>query len=248
MRKQITMSDAASQPQDIADHRSLDPDRPIDLVIFDCDGVLIDSEIISARVLLGALKDLGVDIEFPYFKANFLGRSSPKVRDAVKRDFGVTLTSEFEDLYRSRLRKAFEQDLRAMPGIETILQRLNIPSCVATSSTPERARHSLGTTGLDSYFPDRVFTASLVRNGKPAPDLFLHAAEALGVDPHNCLVIEDSLPGLSAARAADMQVLHFIGGSHLDESDARNQGLTPPVAFFDKWDAFFDKAPNLKTK
>lgn len=222
-------------------------DGPIELVIFDCDGVLIDSEIISARVLMQALREQGVDVDFPYFKANFLGRSFPKVAASVRSDFQVKLPDSFEADYRKNLLAAFDQELRPVPGIFDVLDKLNCRACVATSSSPPRAAHSLKLTGLDRYFPEAVFTASLVENGKPAPDLFLHAAKVCGVEPEACLVIEDSIPGLIAAKAANMKVAHFVGGSHLDTSDAAKAPVTPPVPFFETWDIFFDMAPHLKT-
>ncbi|MBD8890815.1 HAD family hydrolase [Roseibium litorale] len=221
---------------------------PFGLVIFDCDGVLIDSEIISARVLMQALKDEGVDVNFAYFKANFLGRSFPKVAASVRSDFQVQLHESFEADYRRNLLEAFDRELKPVPGIFDVLGNLGCAACVATSSSPPRAAHSLALTGLADYFPDAVFTASLVQNGKPAPDLFLHAAKAFDVAPEACLVIEDSYPGLVAAKAAGMQVAHFVGGSHLDASDAAKAPVTPPVPFFKTWDVFFDMAPHLRKR
>lgn len=214
----------------------------IDLVIFDCDGVLIDSEIISARVLMAALEEAGVAVDFPYFKAHFLGRSFPRVAESIRQDFRVRLPETFESDYRARLLAAFERELKPVKGIIGVLENLAVRACVATSSSPQRVGRSLQLSGLDRFFGGDVFTASQVANGKPAPDLFLHAAAQCGVDPARCLVIEDSLPGLEAARAAGMPVWHFIGGSHLDRSDAT---LSPPLPFFDNWDAFFDMAPEL---
>lgn len=214
----------------------------IDLVIFDCDGVLIDSEIISARVLMAALEEAGVVVDFPYFKAHFLGRSFPRVAESIRQDFRVRLPESFESDYRARLLAAFECELKPVAGIVGVLESLAVRACVATSSSPQRAGRSLQLSGLDRFFGGDVFTASQVANGKPAPDLFLHAAAQCGVAPARCLVIEDSVPGLEAARAAGMEVWHFIGGSHLDRSDA---ALSPPLPFFDNWDAFFDMAPKL---
>lgn len=242
------MSDPMAQSTQQVSRPTLDLSRPIDLVIFDCDGVLIDSEIISARVLLKALAELGVEVDYSYFKRNFLGRSFPKVLDAVQRDFGLKVPEGFEQLYRTKLLATFDRELQPVTGIESILEKLSVPKCVATSSTPMRAAHSLTITGLRHHFPDRIFTASEVVNGKPAPDLFLHAARRCGISPENCLVIEDSIPGLTAAQAAEMQVLHFIGGSHLDETDALAADLKHPVPFFDTWTKFFDMAPVLENK
>jgi len=219
-----------------------------DLVIFDCDGVLIDSEIISARTLLAALEDFGVATGFAYFKAHFLGRSFPKVAANIRTTFNVNLPETFEADYRRKLLAAFETELRPVAGIFDILDNLGVRACVATSSSPERVSRSLHLTGLDRYFGDAVFTASEVERGKPAPDLFLHAAASCRARPEACLVIEDSAPGIEAARAAGMEVWHFIGGSHLDRTDILGQALTPPVPFFDTWPSFFDMAPQLKKR
>ncbi|WP_417686703.1 HAD family hydrolase [Roseibium sp.] len=223
-------------------------DLEIDLVIFDCDGVLIDSEIISAQVLLNALKELGTPVDFAYFKANFLGRSFAKVASSLRTDFSLELPDTFEADYRRRLLAEFDHRLQPVPGIIEILDNLGTSGCVATSSSPERAGRSLEITALAHYFGAAVFTASQVTNGKPAPDLFLHAARTLGVAPERCLVIEDSRPGLIAARAAKMHVLHFVGGSHLSGDDAPASGIEPAVPFFETWESFFDIAPQLRKR
>ena len=191
------------------------PDTAFDLVIFDCDGVLIDSEIISARMLVEELAGFGVSIDLPYVAQHFLGRSYPTVMAQIRREFGLDLPAEFEDQYRARLIAAFEVGLRVMPGVEPVLRALALPWCVATSSSPMRAARSLQIAGLDGLVGDGLFTASMVARGKPAPDLFLHVAAQRGVLPGRCLVIEDSLNGVRAGLAAGMVVWRFTGGSHL---------------------------------
>lgn len=217
--------------------------RDIALVIFDCDGVLVDSEPISERVLLAALAEAGVAVDHAYFKAHFLGRSFPRVAQSIRDDFRIALPATFESDYRERLLLAFEAELKPVAGVFEVLERLAVRACVATSSSPPRVRRSLQLAGLDGCFGEAVFTASQVARGKPAPDLFLHAAAQCGVEPERCLVIEDSLPGLEAARAAEMAVWHFIGGSHLDAGDAAPG--EPPLPVFDRWSAFFEMAPQL---
>ncbi|NUB45758.1 HAD-IA family hydrolase [Fertoebacter nigrum] len=192
---------------------------PYDLVIFDCDGVLIDSEIISARMLIAALAGLGVHIDLDYVARHFLGRSYPVVMAQIRQEFGLDLPPEFEEQYRQRLLAAFEAELRIMPHVQDVLARLAHPYCVATSSSPVRARKSLAMVGLEGLTGPRLFTATMVARGKPAPDLFLHAAATLGADPARCLVIEDSLNGVRAGLAAGMQVWRFTGGSHLAGRD-----------------------------
>jgi HAD superfamily hydrolase (TIGR01509 family) len=196
----------------------------IDLVIFDCDGVLIDSEVISARMLIAALADHGVAVDMAYVSRYFLGRSYPTVLREVRATFGVTLPDRFEADYRARLLAAFRHDLRIMPGVAEVIAGLGRPYCLATSSSPERLAQSLDITGLRAAFAGRCFTASQVAHGKPAPDLFLLAATQMNTPPARCLVIEDSLTGIRAGLAAGMTVWRFTGGSHMKGLD-----LTPPA-------------------
>lgn len=218
-----------------------DPDMPVSLIIFDCDGVLIDSEVLSARILIEEAAAQGVDIDLDYVRDNFLGRSFPTVAQVIRDSFKVTLPADFEARYRARLLERFETDLRTTPGIHDLLGRLAVPRCVATSSSPPRAARSLAIARLVKLFP-QVFTASLVARGKPAPDLFLHAAAEMGADPVECLVIEDSLPGILAARAAGMQVVLFTGGSHMQ---GRGFDIDPPLPSVDSWAAFAALYPDL---
>ena len=195
----------------------------IDLVIFDCDGVLIDSEVISANMLIAELAGYGVQMDMAFVSSNFLGRSYPTVLREVRETFGVTLPDRFEADYRTRLLAAFQRDLRIMPGVADVIAALRLPYCLATSSSPERLQQCLDLVGMAETFAGRSFTASRVARGKPAPDLFLLAAAEMGYLAPRSLVIEDSLTGIRAGLAAGMQVWRFTGGSHLKGLD-----LTPP--------------------
>jgi len=219
--------------------------RP-DLVIFDCDGVLIDSEVISARMLVAELADHGVVIDLPYVARHFLGRSYPVVLQQIRDEFGVLLPEGFEADYRRRLLAAFRKELRIMPEVRAVIEALAVGYSLATSSSPARLAESLELVGLDEMFRGRITTAAEVARGKPAPDLFLRAAEKAGVAPGRCLVIEDSLAGLRAGRAAGMEVWRFTGGSHLAGID-----LVPPVdarphRTFASFAEFFHLAPGLR--
>ena len=187
----------------------------IDLVIFDCDGVLIDSEIISAQMLVAELAGLGVAIDLPYVARHFLGRSYPTVMKVIRAEFGVELSEAFEEQYRQRLLAAFEARLAVMPGAAAVLAGMGRPWWVATSSSQARAERSMAIAGLAGLVGGRLFTAGMVANGKPAPDLFLLAAARMGAEPSRCLVVEDSLNGIRAAHAAGMRVWRFTGGSHM---------------------------------
>jgi HAD superfamily hydrolase (TIGR01509 family) len=217
-----------------------------DLIIFDCDGVLIDSEIISARMLVEALADRGVQIDLPYVARHFLGRSYPVVMQTIRQDFGLDLPPGFEEDYRERLLEGFRQSLTIMPGVRAVLDGLGVPFCVATSSSPRRVEMSLTLVGLWQTVRNRTFTASDVARGKPAPDLFLHAAARMGADPARCLVIEDSLTGIQAARAAAMTVWRFTGGSHMGPDTPPEPPEARPHARFASFAEFFQIAPELK--
>lgn len=221
----------------------MEPGPAIDLVIFDCDGVLVDSEGLSAQVLLSELTDLGLDLDFDYFCANFLGRSFPTVAHDIRRSFDIILPDTFEQTYRARLLTAFEAGLAPTAGVVDMVGKLAVPYCVATSSSPQRANNSLRIAGLGGPFGANVFTASEVARGKPAPDLFLHAAGRMGVAPARCLVIEDSLPGIAAAVAADMPVLRYTGGAHLRDRVLKHP---PEVRTFDNWAELFVLVPSLQ--
>ncbi|MEE2861668.1 MAG: HAD family hydrolase [Pseudomonadota bacterium] len=187
----------------------------IDLIIFDCDGVIADSEILSAEVLIDQLAQLGIDITLDDVRRDFLGRSFPTVAASIRDRFARALPDDFEASYRARLLDRFATELAPTPGIDAVLRALRRPVCVATSSSPPRVARTLQLLGLADRFGPHVFTASQVAHGKPAPDLFLFAAAKMGCDPDHALVIEDSVPGLQAARAAGMRALHYAGGAHL---------------------------------
>ncbi|MFT6451779.1 MAG: HAD superfamily hydrolase (TIGR01509 family) [Halocynthiibacter sp.] len=203
-----------------------------ELIIFDCDGVIIDSEIISAQQLIDALAPMGIDIDLDFVARNFLGRSYPMVMEEIRRAFGVNLPPSFEDEYRARLLAAFERDLKIIPHVAEVIESLDRPFCLATSSSPARAARSLEIVGMAQAFSKKVYTASLVAKGKPAPDLFLHVAAEFGVEPAHCLVIEDSLNGVRAAKSAGMPVWRFIGGSHLQGRALEGpEGATAELTF-----------------
>jgi HAD superfamily hydrolase (TIGR01509 family) len=191
--------------------RALKPD----LVIFDCDGVLVDSEIIANRVLAECLNEAGVMLDADQAMTFGIGKSVTTLADAVETEFGITLSANFFEDMRSRTIAAFTDKLRPMDGIPELLAALTLKRCVASNGHIDRVRHALTTTRLMPHLEPHIYTAAMVERGKPAPDLFLHAATQHGVLPEHCLVIEDSLSGVSAALAAGMPVVGFVGGSHI---------------------------------
>ncbi|KAA5606289.1 HAD family hydrolase [Roseospira marina] len=188
--------------------------EPVDLVIFDCDGVLVDSEPISTRILLESLTEAGLELTPDEIYSRFLGKSLASITAILRRDHGLRVDAGMLDRMRARLFAAFREELRPMAGMAETLARLPVPFCVASSSLVERMRLALEVTGLLSAFEGRLFSASMVTRGKPAPDLFLYAAEQMGVAPDRCVVVEDSEAGVTAGQSAGMRVFGFVGGTH----------------------------------
>jgi HAD superfamily hydrolase (TIGR01509 family) len=185
-----------------------------ELIIFDCDGVLLDSEVIACRVDAACLAEIGIAMPAEEVMDRYLGISAGAMCADIERRMACVLPPDFAATLHRRTAAAFESELEPMPGIEAALAALPQRRCVASSSTPERLRHALSLTGLLSYFEPHVFSATQVARGKPAPELFWFAARAMQVMPGACLVIEDSIPGVQAAVAAGMPAIGFVGGGH----------------------------------
>ncbi|WP_228983517.1 HAD family phosphatase [Streptomyces sp. DH12] len=184
-----------------------------DLVIFDNDGVLVDSEPLSNALLAGYLTELGHPTTYEESLRDYMGGAMHRVHDTILERTGQQLPDDFDQTFHTRVFAAFERDLTAVPGVTDALGKLvaaGVPYCVASSGSHERIRVGHRKTGLDLWFaPDAVFSAQDVGRGKPAPDLFLHAAERMGIAPERCAVVEDSPLGVQAANAAGMDVYAF---------------------------------------
>lgn len=209
-----------------------------DLVIFDNDGVLVDSEALANETLAQLLCECGWPTTAEACVAEFLGGTIESVRDVVEPRLGRRLPDEFEQRYHERLFARFPRELRAVPGVAAVVERVGDSGCVASSGSRERIRLTLALTGLLGCFGDRLFSAEEVARGKPAPDLFLHAAARVGVAPTRAVVIEDSPFGVAAARAAGMRVLGYAGltpASQLRDADAIFTSMTelPALLGFD---------------
>jgi HAD superfamily hydrolase (TIGR01509 family) len=183
------------------------------LVIFDCNGVLVDSEPIAAAVLSEALGRVGVALSAAGAIRRFHGRRPADVFAAIEAATGRRLPSDFSAYFAAETLRRLRTELRPIAHAAHALTWIRGPKAVASSSPPERIRASLEVTGLMRFFEPRWFSASAVRKGKPAPDLFLLAAARSQVAPGDCIVVEDSAPGVSAAVAADMTPIGFVGGS-----------------------------------
>ena len=182
-----------------------------DLVIFDCDGVLVDSERISVRLERAALAELGWEMTEEELVERFLGRTHAHMVAEVGAHLGRDLPELAQD-WALRHRAVFEAELQPVDGVVEALDALTIPTCVASSGTHARMRFTLGITGLWDRFAGRIFSADDVGEGKPSPKLFLHAAATMGVAPERCAVVEDSAAGLQAAHAAGMAAFAYTGG------------------------------------
>ncbi|GAA3165564.1 HAD family hydrolase [Streptomyces virens] len=184
-----------------------------DLVIFDNDGVLVDSEPISNRLLAAYLTELGHPTSYDDSIRDYMGSAMHRVHDLVAERTGRRLPADFDDVFHARVFAAFERELKAVAGAMDVLEKLaadEVPYCVASSGSHERIRVGHRTTGLDRWFDDgRIFSSQDVGRGKPAPDLFLYAARRMGVAPERCVVVEDSPLGVQAAVAAGMDVYGF---------------------------------------
>ena len=209
---------------------------PYDLIIFDCDGVLIDSEVISTQTLLETLVGHGLEVDIGYVLKTYLGRSFGTVQSDFLRLTGNALPEAFEAAFLARLAENYRRELSAMGGVRELIGGLSSRYCMATSSSIERATMALDVAGLHPLFRGRIFCASMVANGKPAPDLFLHAARTLGAEPATCLVIEDSEVGVQAARNAGMEVWRFVGGSHFEADEAARLAARPSPRSFRSMD------------
>ena len=198
-----------------------------ELVIFDSDGVLVDSEPHANRVLAALLTECGLPTTFEESLRDYVGSSIPRVRRIARDRLGRPLPADFERRYYEALFERLRRGLEPIPGARQAIERIPLPSCVASSGSRERIELSLGLTGLLSRFEGRMFSAEDVERGKPAPDLFLFAAESLGVDPSRCAVIEDSPLGIEAANAAGMMSFGFAGSTPPDRlSEARGGVFT----------------------
>jgi HAD superfamily hydrolase (TIGR01509 family) len=185
-----------------------------DLVVFDCDGVLIDSEPIVNRAHAETLALCGYAIGEKMLLERFCGVSDADMLAAIAREWDRPLPEDYQSRVAALLEEEYRRSLRPIPGIHEALAGLALPVCVASSGTPERIRLGLEVAGLLDRFDPHLFSATMVARGKPAPDLFLHAAERMGAAPQRSVVIEDSLAGVAAARAAGMTALGFCGSSH----------------------------------
>jgi HAD superfamily hydrolase (TIGR01509 family) len=190
------------------------------LVIFDCDGVLVDSEPLANASFSASLRAVGLDWSVEETMRRLMGRSLKSCGEIVEAELGRKLPADFFEKMQARTYQSFrDAPLKAIDGAKeavVALQKAGVETCVASSGAVEKMKFTLGLTGLWDLFGGHVFSSSQVPRGKPFPDLFLHAAIAMDVQPFDCVVVEDSLPGVQAARSAGMRVLAYVGAPYVD--------------------------------
>jgi len=183
---------------------------PPGLVIFDCDGVLVDSDRISLRIQAEWITALGLPTTYEDCVRDFLGLGMSATLRIVGERLGGPLPGDWEEGLDAAIHEAFRRELRPIEGVAAALDAIAVPTCIASGGSQEKMRLTLGLTGLLHRFSGRIYSADEVERGKPAPDLFLHAAARMGVSPGRCVVVEDSPAGVAGARAAGMIALAFV--------------------------------------
>ena len=189
----------------------------IELIIFDCDGVLVDSERLTNTVFAEMLNELGLSLTLDDMLDKFVGNSMTTCREMIKEMLGRPVPEDFVEQYRMRARKALESNLKPVNGVEEALQRIQVPYCTASSGDHEKMRMTLGITGLLPYFEGKLFSVTEVARGKPHPDVFLYAAEQMGAKPRRCVVVEDTSIGVAAGVAAGTRVFGYTGTMSADK-------------------------------
>jgi len=191
---------------------------PIKCIIFDCDGVLVDSEAISISTIVQLANNLGIEIDFEYGVRAFMGNSWEKVQDILENLAKKPLPHNFERTYRQTTYKRFRNELQAIKNIPRLIPQLTIPFCVASSGPVPKIQLNLKLTHLLPYFESHIFSCYDLQKWKPDPAIYIHAAQTMGFDPANCLVVEDSLLGVQAGVASGCQVYAYAASAHNKEA------------------------------
>lgn len=186
-------------------------------IIFDCDGVLVDSEPIGNKVLVDIANELGADIDLDYAYTHFKGNSLKEVANRVSKLISISLPDNFVSEYRRRSYQSFKENIKPIDGIESVLENLKVPFCVASSGPEKKIRLNLSLTGLLPYFEEKIFSCYAIQKWKPEPDIFLLAAKTMGFSSSECLVIEDSLTGVQAAKNGGFDVFSYTAHDYKNE-------------------------------
>lgn len=203
------------------------------LIIFDCDGVLVETESLANQIEVDSLKALGYNFTLEEYIDLALGLHNHRVEALLKEKYHIDLPKEYWEKTCQKQKEVFEAELVAVEGISHALATLPNPKCVASSSNMQRLHLTLGITHLLPYFDGRIYSTEFVKRGKPFPDIYLYAAEKMGFSPAECVVIEDSLAGIEGALAAKMTVLAFGGGKHITPRMRERLQASGASRFFD---------------
>lgn len=188
--------------------------KTIKCIIFDCDGVLVDSEPIAISTIVRLANELGIAIDYDFGVREFVGNSWEKVAHILEEQLGHPLPANFEETYRTISFDRFKEELTAVKGVTELLPQLSLPFCVASSGPPHKIRLNLEITKLSPYFEDRIYSCYDIQKWKPDPAIYKHAAQSMGFEPKECLVIEDSLFGVQAGVASGCQVYAYAAMAH----------------------------------
>ncbi|AGK47355.1 MULTISPECIES: HAD family hydrolase [Burkholderia] len=215
----------------------------LDHLICDCDGVLVDSEVIADRVLFDTLSATFPAIDFAADAKAAFGQQTSRFLAGLEARHGIAMPADFLDTIEHNIEIGLAQWLAPIAGVRDALTRIALPAAVVSNSRLERVRNSLKRAALTDVFGERVFSAEQVARPKPYPDVYLHAARTLGVEPARCVVVEDSVSGLNAARAAGMKTIAFVGASHIPggyEDALRKMGVTRIMRSMDELPALVE--------
>jgi HAD superfamily hydrolase (TIGR01509 family) len=204
-------------------YRTLNPiQMKYKCIIFDCDGVLVDSEYISNSVVTEMANELGVSISKEYALKYFSGKSLKFIFDHIENALGEKLPEDFEVQFRKKTFDAFTKDLKPIEGIHNLLSRIDIPFCVASNGPLEKTKLNLTVTNLIQYFEGKMFSAYEIGSWKPNPELYLYAAKSMGFEVHECIVVEDSISGVMAAKAGGFDVIGFVNDNNHESFQKEN--------------------------
>jgi HAD superfamily hydrolase (TIGR01509 family) len=189
-------------------------------ILFDCDGVLVDSEIIAANVLLRLLKPFGYEMNVKHFMQRYAGMKDHDILAHISEEHRIVLPAHFADVLEKAIDDSLEAELQAISGVQEALELIRLPKAVVSNSQMERVKNSLKVAQVTHYFGDRIYTAEMAGKPKPDPQIYQYALEQLGLQSHEALVVEDSLTGVTAAHGAGLKVIGFVGASHIMEGHA----------------------------
>ena len=191
--------------------------KSLEYIIFDCDGVLVDSEIIAAKCTVEMFNELGLDMTLDYYLQHCTGKTFSVLKEMFSKEVTKPMPHNFLEEIEAKVHQIAKKELKAVPEVAETLQQITFPKAVVSNSELHQIKRSLTQTGLTNFFENRLFSSDMVAQPKPYPDLYLHAISELNVKPKNCLVIEDSVTGATAAINAGLDVIGFIGGSHITQ-------------------------------